>query len=105
MTATEGSHKPEATIRIDLLGSHHQFPKVTMKIDLDIHTDQIHILTIIITKINKDMKEGHLINPGMVIKTDITHITPQNTKVNIAKLTITTTTVTTLNTLHIICQC
>ena len=103
MSAGEGC-KPEATINIDLLGSHHQFPEVTMKIDLDMHTGQIHIPTIIMTKISNVMKKGHLINAGILMETDITHITPQNHKINIAKLTITTTTVTTLNTLHIICQ-
>ena len=78
MTATEGGHKPEATTSTDLQGNHHQSLEVTMWIELDIHTGQIHILTIITTKIDSDIKIGHLTHPGMMTETEITHITPHN---------------------------
>ena len=105
MTATEGGHEPEATTSTDLQGSHHQYLEVTMKIELDTHTGQVHILTIIRTKIDSDIKRGHLINPGMVTETDVTHITPQNPKTSIAKLTITSITAAVLNISHLICLC
>ena len=105
MTATEGGCKPEATTSTNLQGNHHQSLEETMKIDLDIHTGQIHIFNIITTKIDSDIKRGHFINPGIVIEIDITHITPQNPKTSIAKLTITSRTTAILNISHLICLC
>ena len=78
MTATEGSHKPEATASTDLQGSHHQSLQVTMKIKLDTHTGQIHMLTMITTKIDSNITRGHLIYPSKVTETHTTHIIPQN---------------------------
>ena len=103
MTATEGSHEPEATTSTDLQGSHHQSLEVTMKTELDTHTSQIYILTIITTKIDSDIRRGHLINPSLVTETDITQITPQNPKTNISKPTITSLTVAILNISPLIC--
>ena len=105
MTATEGGHKPEVITSTELQGSHHQSLEVTMKIELDRPTGQIHILTIITTKIDNDIKRGHLINPGMMTETDINHITPQNPNTNIAKLTLTSIIAVNLNILHLICLC
>ena len=78
ITATEGGHASEATTTTDLQDSHHQSLEVTMKIELYIHTGQMHKLTIIITQIDSDIKRDHLINPGMMTETGVTHITPQN---------------------------
>ena len=103
MTTTEGGHKLEATTSTDLQGSHHQSLEVAMKIELDTHTGQMDILTIITTKIDSNFKRGHLINPSMVTETDITHITPQNPKTSISKPKITSITATILNILHLIC--
>ena len=75
-----------------------------MKIELDIHTGQMYILTIITTQIDSDIRRDLLFNPGMVTETDITHITPQNPKTSIAKIIITTITVI-LTILHLICLC
>ena len=105
MTATEGGHEPEVIASTDLQDSHHQSLPVTMKIELNTHTGQIHILTIITTKIDSNIQKGYLINPSMVTETGITHITPQNPITNIAKLTITSITTTVLNILHLICLC
>ena len=100
--ATEGGHKPEATTSTDIQGSHHQSPEVTMKIELDIHTGQVHILTIITTQIDSDIRRDHLINSGVVTETGITHITLQNPQSSKAKITITTVTVM-LTILNLIC--
>ena len=103
MTATEGGCKPEATTSIDRLGSHHQFLEVILMIEPD--TGLIHILTITTIKVNSNIKNSHVISPGMVTPTDITQIITQNPNTSIAKLAIITTTVASLNTLHIICKC
>ena len=100
-----GGPELEATSSADFQGSHHQSLQVNMKIELDTHKGQIHILTIIITKIDSDIKRGHLINSGMVKEIDVTHITPQNPNTNIAKPTITLITVAILNISHLICLC
>ena len=105
MTTTEGGHKPETTTSTDLQGSHNQSLEVTMKIKLDTHTGQIHILTVITIKIDSDIMRGHLINPGIVTETEVTHITSQNPKTSIAKSTITSITAAILNILHLICLC
>ena len=68
----------EATTSTDLQDSHHQSLEVTMKMELDIHTGQMHIFTIITTQIDSNIKRDHQgINPGIVTETGITHTTPQ----------------------------
>ena len=89
ITATDEGCGPEATTSTDLQDSHHQSLEVNMKIALDIHTGQMHILTITTTQIDSNIRRDHLINPGMVTETGITHITPQNPKTSIVKITIT----------------
>ena len=77
MTAREGGQKPESTTSTDLQVSHQQFLEVTMKIELDAHTGQLHILTIITTRIDSDIKRGHLINPGMVTDKHHSYYSPK----------------------------
>ena len=88
-----GGHEPEAITSTDLQVSHHQSLEVIMKIELDIHTSQMHMLTIITTQIDSEMKRDHLIIPAMVTETGVTHITPQNPKSSIVQKSITTITV------------
>ena len=104
ITATEGGCEPEATTSTDLQDSHHQSLEVTMRIELDIYTGKMHIVTIITTQIDSNIRRDHLINPGMVTETGTTHITPQNPQSSVAKITITTITEM-LTILHLICLC
>ena len=53
----------------------------------------MHILTIITTQMDSDIRRDHLINLGIVTETCITHITLQNPKNSIAKITIATITI------------
>ena len=105
MTATEGGYEPETTTCTVLYGSNHQSLEVTLKIEPETHTGQIHILTVITTKIDSDIKKGHIINPCMVTETDITHITPKNPKTSVAKPTITSIKAAILNIPYLICLC